>query len=690
MDELLRELKHAYGEEADFREGQREAVQGVLDGKRMLVVQKTGWGKSLVYFLATKIMRKRSKGITLIISPLVVLMDNQIASADRLGLRVEAIHSENTDRWKEIVEGLENDQVDALIVSPERLANENFKKLISTGVLKIFLFVVDEAHCISDWGHDFRPDYRRIVDIIQRLPSNVPVLATTATANDRVVEDIKSQLGEGLQVSRGSLMRESLEIQAMDLRTKEDRLAWILEHIGELPGTGIIYCLTVNDCHLVHKWLSANNIPSECYYADVEKDGLGNKKAIEERFLKNRIKALVATVAFGMGYDKPDIGFVIHFQKPGNLVAYYQQIGRAGRGIDRAPTILLSGEEDEEIHKYFIESAFPTEDLMVEIVGALRAKPDPGLKQADLEQIINMKSTKIAACLKYLTVEGAIEKKDSYYCNMSPGWKPDTDRSKTVTETRWRELEQMDDFVHTRACYMKYIADVLDDVHAAECGRCANCQGHPLISEEVPLDALTKAQQFIKRDFNVIKPRKLWPERTRIPENRLCGEGRVLSNYGDAGWGRIVIEGKYETNPSHFDDRLVEASAELLRGFVAEHDIRWVTSIPSLRRPLLVPDFARRLAEALCLPYEEVIEKVQNTRCQKYLNTSFLQHSNADSSFAVKRPLKETLQGNVLLVDDMVDSGWTFTVCGYKLREQGSGMVYPFALANSAGRGGDA
>ena len=617
MDELLQELKNAYGEAAEFRAGQENTIREVLNGKRSLVVQKTGWGKSLVYFLATKILRKRTKGITLIISPLLALMNNQIVSAKKLGLNVGTINSENTDNWEIIIERMKNNQLDALIISPERLANDDFKRLISTGVLQIALFVVDEAHCISDWGHDFRPDYRRIVDIIRVFPSNIPILATTATANDRVIEDIKKQLGEDIAVSRGSLMRKSLALQIIKLKTKEERLAWIADHIGELPGTGIIYCLTVNDCQLVHKWLCTNGISARCYYADIKGDGTESKEDIVSLFMSDQIKVLVATVAFGMGFDKPNIGFVIHFQKPGNIVAYYQQIGRAGRGIDNALAILLSGEEDNQINNYFIESAFPTENLMEDIVKEIRKNSESGLKQSDLEKVINMNPTKIKACIKYLMVEGAIYKEGLFYYPAARLWKPDMEKSRRITEIRKQELAQINDFTNTIA------------------------------------------KEFLRET------------------------GKVLSNYGDAGWGRLVIQGKY--NDKYFDDQLVDAAAELLVSFVEEHNIQWVTSIPSIRRPALVSGFAVRLAERLHLKYIEALEKVQDTICQKKLHTSFLQHKNAEESFEVKQVLGE----NVLLIDDMVDSRWTFTVCGYKLRKHGCGKVFPFALANSAGRIGD-
>lgn len=688
VEELLFELKKAYGADAEFRDGQREAIQGVLTGKRSLVVQKTGWGKSLVYFMAIKVMRKRGSGISIIISPLLALMNNQIDSADKLGLCVDTINSSNTEEWDTITEDLNNNRIDALIISPERLSNEEFRILLMKNLVgRIDLFVVDEAHCISDWGHDFRPDYRRIVEIINMLPPNIPVLATTATANNRVVNDIKRQLGDNLTVSRGSLMRESLQIQVIELNTKEERLAWIRNNINTLDGTGIIYCLTVNDCKLVNKWLNENGVSSESYYANVEKEEGKDKSVIINAFMNNKIKVLTATVAFGMGFDKPDIGFVIHFQKPANIVAYYQQIGRAGRNIDKALAILLRGREDDEINNYFIESAFPTEELMNDVVHTIIAHP--GLKISQLELYINMKSSKIKACVKYLLVNGDIYVDKSQYYKTPRVWKPDVEKSREITVIRKNELLQMNQFIKTSDCYMEYIAKVLDDSNAKKCGKCANCLNHALVPSDLSEAMILRAQQFIRKDFSIIEPRKKWPSgvsvdgRNMIHKENLCEPGRVLSNYGDAGWGRLVSEGKYKAG--FFDDQLVEASFLLLKEYVEENNIKWVTCIPSLRRPVLVKTFAEQLADKLGLAFLEVIKKVKDTKCQKELNTSYFQYKNAYDSFDVEKPLNE----NVLLVDDMVDSRWTFTVCGYKLRMSGCGKVYPFALANSAGRNGD-
>lgn len=682
---LTEELKNIYGNDAEFREGQREAIQSVLNGERLLVVQKTGWGKSLVYFLATRILRKRGKGITLIISPLLALMNNQVDSANKLGLHVETINSSNTEEWDSITEGLIQNKIDALIISPERLANAEFRQLLIDKVAaQIFLFVVDEAHCISDWGHDFRPDYRRIVEIINILPSNIPVLATTATANDRVINDIKNQLGDKLVISRGRLLRESLSLQIVKLPSKEERLAWILQNINLIPGSGIVYCLTVNDCKLVNKWLKFNGIHSECYYADVETE---KKSEIINAFMNNSIKVLVATVAFGMGFDKVDIGFVIHFQKPSNIVAYYQQIGRAGRGIKQAYAIMLCGSEDDEINQYFIESAFPTEELMTDVVNTVMSHE--GISISELEKCINMKSRKIKACVKYLLVNGDIYADNRKYYKTPRLWNPDLEKSQEITRIRMNELLQMKEFIDYQYCYMEYISKILDDSDAKPCGKCQNCIGKPLISDKVSQKVVLAAQQFIREDFNIIEPRKQWPSgksidgRNRIQAEFLCEQGRVLSNYGDAGWGKFVSAGKYKDNC--FGEQLVEASYLLLKDFVKENNIKWVTNVPSIRRPQLVKSFTERLAVKLGLKYYDTIDKVKNSICQKELNNSYLQCENAYSSFEVKASYEE----NVLLVDDMVDSKWTFTVCGYKLRKSGSGKVFPFALANSAGRNGD-
>lgn len=681
MDRVYEILRESYGENAKFREGQKEAIEAVVNGKRTLVVQKTGWGKSLVYFLATKLLKEKKRdGITLIISPLLALMNNQIDSAQRLGLNVKTINSDNNDEWDNIISDIcDNNTVDALIISPERLANADFvKDCLDKIKNRVNLFVVDEAHCISDWGHDFRPDYRRIVKILQLLPGNVPVLATTATANDRVVNDIVAQLGENLVISRGELIRESLAIQVIKLQKKEDRLAWLAENIEKMPGSGVVYCLTKADCDLVTDWLNENNIKSEKYYADISKE---YKAIILDKFQKNEIKVLVATVAFGMGYDKPDIGFVIHFQRPANIVSYYQQIGRAGRGIELAYAVLLCGEEDEHINQYFINSAFPTEKDMNIVVDFIT--DNPGKSISEIKGALNIRANRVEKTLKYLTVGDDIyteyvNRKKGYY-KSAKKWEPDLERSEGITAIRYKEMQDMDEFTKQKGCYMKYIAEKLDDVNAKVCGKCSNCRGL-LFDETVGAETVQRAQQFIKSKFGVIEPRKQFPDKTKIESEFQFKGGIVLSNYADAGYGMVVQKGKYLDG--YFSDELVDASVKILSEFIKNNNIEWITPVTSKRHPKLVPDFAKRLADRLNIGYFEGIKKL-NAEEQKKFENSDGQYQNANDSFEIIQVKKE----NILLVDDMVDSRWTFTVCAMKMREMGSGDIYPFALANTAGRG---
>ena len=681
MDRIYEILRESYGENAKFRDGQKEAIEAVVNGNRTLVVQKTGWGKSLVYFLSAKLLKEKERdGITLIISPLLALMNNQIDSAQRLQLNVKTINSDNKDEWENIISEICDDNtVDALIISPERLANADFvKDCLDKIKNRVNLFVVDEAHCISDWGHDFRPDYRRIVKILQLLPGNVPVLATTATANDRVVNDIVAQLGENLVISRGELIRESLAIQVIKLQKKEDRLAWLAENIEKMPGSGVVYCLTKADCDLVTDWLNENNIKSEKYYADISKEG---KAIILEKFQKNEIKVLVATVAFGMGYDKPDIGFVIHFQRPANIVSYYQQIGRAGRGIELAYAVLLCGEEDEHINQYFINSAFPTEKDMNIVVDFIT--DNPGKSISEIKGALNVRANRVEKTLKYLNVGDDIYTEDvnrkKCYYKSAKKWKPDLERSEGITAIRYKEMQDMDEFTKQKGCYMEYIAEKLDDVNAKVCGKCSNCRGL-FFDERVGAETVQRAQQFIKSKFGVIEPRKQFPDKTKIKDEHQFKSGIVLSNYADAGYGMAVQKGKYVDG--YFSDELVDASVKILSEFIKNNNIEWITPVTSKRHPKLVPDFAKRLADKLDIGYFEGIKKLDAEEQKKFENSDG-QYKNANDSFEIIQVKKE----NILLVDDMVDSRWTFTVCAMKMREMGSGDIYPFALANTAGRG---
>ena len=355
-----------------FRDGQEEAIRHVVEGRgRLLVVQKTGWGKSLVYFIATKLLREERGGPALLISPLLALMRNQIDAAERMGVHAARITSDNQDEWASVEGAMHRNEVDILLISPERLANERFRTQVLAAIAAhIALLVIDEAHCISDWGHDFRPQYRLIDRIARVLPPNLRLLATTATANNRVMEDLRAVLGPNLSVSKGDLNRPSLRLQTIRLLDQSERLAWLAAQVPVLPGHGIIYTLTVRDAALVADWLKSRGLGVESYTGETGE----RRPELEQALLENRVKALVATPALGMGFDKPDLAFVIHYQTPGSVVAYYQQVGRAGRAIEAAYGVLLSGREETDITDYFIRTAFPTRDEVRQVLDALNRR----------------------------------------------------------------------------------------------------------------------------------------------------------------------------------------------------------------------------------------------------------------------------------------------------------------------------
>lgn len=697
-DRAVTYLRTALGRaDADFRPGQWESIEGLLNRRRLLVVERTGWGKSMVYFVATRLLRDTGAGVSLLISPLLSLMRNQLEAAKRIGVRAETINSTNPDDWARIEQELKDNQIDILLVSPERLANETFREKVLGHIAdRVGLFVVDEAHCISDWGHDFRPDYRRIVRVLQALPGNVPVLATTATANDRVVADVISQLGQDIQLERGALVRESLELQNITMASPAARMAWLAGTIPALTGSGIVYTLTQRDAESVAEWLRLNGINAKAYHADVDDaaDGVSQREALEQQLLKNEVKVLVATVALGMGFDKPDLGFVIHYQRPASVVHYYQQVGRAGRAVDEAFGILLHGEEDDHIADYFIRSAFPPQRHVHAILRELD-KADGGLSIRELEGRLNLKYSQLEKALKYLSVEfpAPITKIGAKWnvTAAAAAYHINEEYVAAITAIRRQEQAQMQAYMSHTGCLMKFLAKTLDDPNAKPCGKCANCRGQSLLSPDYDHDLANRAAIFLKRSHQPLQPRKQWPSGGALPIYGFAGnignalraqEGRALCLWKDAGWGRMVAAGKYDHG--HFDDELVGACVEMIQQWKPEPAPEWVACIPSLNRPVLVSDFAHRLAEALGLPFHACLQKAMANPPQKEMQNSFQQAHNLDGVF-VADPAT-LLPGPCLLVDDMTDSGWTLSVAAAVLRKAGCAAVFPVALALNSPR----
>ncbi len=667
---------------ANFRLGQEEAIRHIVEGRgRLLVVEKTGWGKSFVYFIATKLLREAGRGPALLVSPLLSLMRNQILAARRMRVRAEMISSANTDVWPRVEEALDADRIDILLVAPERFANENFQeKILAKIEPRISLLVIDECHCISDWGHDFRPDYRLIERRIRNLPQNMRLLATTATANSRVMEDLQEVLGSDLKVQKGPLARPSLALQSIHLPRQSQRLAWLAEYFPCISGHGIIYTRTIRDAKWVAKWLQSRGIDAHTYTGEMENE---EREELEIALIKNQVKALVATIALGMGFDKPDLGFVIHYQTPGSVVAYYQPVGRAGRALKKAYGVLLSGEEDDEITDYFIQSAFPSPDEVERVIKALEGVPE-GLSHQQIQQKVNLTSGRISQTLKLVSLESPAP-----FVKIGQKWQLIAaslensfwERVQRLTRLRNEEKCEMQNYVRLESGHMKFLIRALG----------GDSEGFqlpdlPPLSTEVSSQMEREALYFLRRLDLPINPRLQWPGgglplyevRGSIIADHRANPGRALCLWGDGGWGAMVRDGKQKNN--RFDDDLVSACDSLIRRWNPQPRPQWITCIPSFRNPDLVPDFTQRLAELLELPVFPILVKTEDRPPQKRMENSVHQARNVDGSLMIDSGMRIP-PAPVLLVDDIVGSRWTFTIAAWLLRCNGSGPVFPFALS---------
>ena len=665
---------------ASFREHQLEAIHDlVADRARVLCVQRTGWGKSAVYFVATALLRDAGAGPTLIVSPLLALMRNQIAAAEALGLRAHTINSTNRDEWDTVRGLLADDAVDLLLISPERLNNPAFRtEMLPLFARRVGLLVVDEAHCVSDWGHDFRPDYRRISDVLAALPEGVGVLCTTATANDRVVADVLEQLALGsgatLRSYRGALARTCLRLEVVELPHPARRLAWLAQALPGFDGSGIVYTLTRRDAEIVAEFLAAHGISAVAYSGEHAHE---DRVAIEERLLADEVKAVVATSALGMGYDKPDLAYVVHYQAPGSVVSYYQQVGRAGRGVEHAEVVLLRGAEDRRIQDFFIEQAFPRRELVDRVLEHLEAAGDEGASTRDLLSVVNLGLGRIEAMLKVLDVEGAVERRGSrWHAVAGSGWVYDAERYAQVTELRRAEQRAMAEYGADGRCLMRALQEELDDPEPEDCGRCSVCAG-PRLDLELDPELVRAGQRHLRARPLVLEPKKMAPDpegkMRRIPEGVLVAEGRALARHGDAGWAPLIADGLRD---GRLDDELVAAAAELVRTWGVP--VEWVTTVPSRRVGEAVADFARAVADRLGLPYRAVLERTADGPPQREMLNAAQQVGNVRGAFRVAGDVPA---GAVLLVDDQRFSGWTLAMTGGQLRQRGAAAVYPLALA---------
>ncbi|WP_069166724.1 RecQ family ATP-dependent DNA helicase [Nocardia altamirensis] len=682
---LLRELA---GPEARLREDQWTAIEAlVVQRRRALVVQRTGWGKSAVYFIAAKLLRGAGRGPTVIVSPLLALMRNQVAAAQRAGVVAATINSGNVTEWDEIHTQVAAGEVDVLLVSPERLNNPDFRdQVLPKLAADAGLVVIDEAHCVSDWGHDFRPDYRRIRTLIADLGSDVPVLATTATANDRVVTDVATQIGTDTLVLRGTLDRESLHLSVVRFDDAVERTAWLSGHLHQMPGSGIVYTLTVAAAHDLADVLNSHGHTVAAYTGQTDP---AEREVLEQALLNNEVKALIATSALGMGFDKPDLGFVVHVGAPSSPIAYYQQVGRAGRGTERAEVVLLPGPEDARIWSYFASVAFPREHIVRAVLDALDT--DRALSTIALEPLVELNRSRLEMVLKVLDVDGAVRRVRGGWIATGQPWTYDTERYEKLSAAREIEQQAMVDYQSTGGCRMEFLRRQLDDpglpagqLDAPGCGRCDNCTGtRPDVTVDAAAVAATRAR--LDRPGLDLSPRKQWPTGMAKLGVPLSGKitdgadtGRVLGRLTDLGWGqrlRALLDAPDDPIP----DSVFDACIAVLR------DWNWTTrptsvmALESARYPVLTATLAARLAEVGRL---QDLGTMPTRADRPPVSAANSAHRVAGLFDSWEVPDLTHVDGPILLVDSLSDTGWTLTVAAHALRAAGADAVLPFALAS--------
>ncbi|MBB6119125.1 RecQ family ATP-dependent DNA helicase [Nocardiopsis algeriensis] len=708
-DEVLRKsaearLRALAGESARLREDQWTAIRAlVAQRRRALVVQRTGWGKSAVYFVATALLREVGAGPTVIVSPLLALMRNQIAAAERAGIRARTVNSANTTDWETVYADVAAGEVDVLLVSPERLNNPEFRdRVLPRLAAGAGLVVIDEAHCVSDWGHDFRPDYRRIRSLLHDLPDGIPVLATTATANERVTRDVAEQLRAGAEredtlVLRGSLERESLHLAVVDLPDPTARLGWLAEHLPEIQGSGIVYALTVSAAEDTARFLSEQGMAVRAYTGQTDPD---ERREAEDDLLANRVKALVATSALGMGFDKPDLGFVVHLGAPQSPISYYQQVGRAGRGVERAEVILLPGREDVRIWEYFASLSFPPEETVRRTLAVLEEEGRP-LSPAHLETRVDLRRSRLEQMLKVLDVDGAVRRVRGGWESTGRPWSYDAERYAAVSRAREAEQRAMLDYIALDTCRMEFLRRQLDDPAASPCGRCDVCTGRywPADADPVRREA---AAAHLDRPGTPLAPRRQWPTGMktlgvplsgRVKPELMAEEGRALGRITDIGWGGELRRVLAADAPDHpVDDRVLQGVVRVLAAWDWRERPVGVVAMPSTTRPAMIADLAERVARLGRLAPVGSLAYRDGRGPGERRHNSAMRLAQVYAALVPGPGLAEAMAalqaenpGPVLLVDDLTDTGWSLTVGAALLRGLGAPAVLPLTLATTGG-----
>ena len=659
------------------RADQVDAVHAVLQpASRVLVVQATGWGKSAVYWAATHAIRSTGAGPTLVVSPLLALMRDQVSAAERAGLKAATVNSTNVDDWDEVFAQLDADAIDVLLVSPERLGNPRFAARLGALLARVGLIVIDEAHCISDWGFDFRPDYQRLARALLSTPT-ASVLATTATANERVTLDIGAQLqaqsGASTVTFRGTLARTSLTLSVVPGLSPLQRYAWIADALAQLPGSGIVYVLTVAEAERLTAFLRSCGFAVDAYTGQIDAD---TRLQVEDRLRHNQVKAVVATSALGMGYDKPDLGFCVHVGSPSTPVAYYQQVGRAGRAVAHAEGVLLPSDADERIWDYFATASIPDPQTAAKVLQSLDGD---GRSLIEIEADTGVRRGRLEALLKILAVEGVVDKDGSAWRATGVPYVHDSAKWSALAQVRQQEADIMRQYAHGQGCLMAYLQTALDDPSPAPCGRCSVCTGHlPYPGLAPSPDKLLAARDFLRGMDVDIEARKRWPAGVgRKGAIRGFDLGRAVAFADDPGWV-AELQALRQAAPGEVPDELLAGAVAMLGRWAKTWPARPVCVVP-----LPAPNMAgnRRLAEHIAqkgrLLLQDGFSWTGGPAPEDVASTPVVAHLESAIRWAGDAAMPA---GPVLLVATDVRTRWTATVAAALLREQGVSQVLLLAL----------
>lgn len=655
-------LKEVFGFN-NFFDDQWKTIDRILQKKRVLLIEKTGFGKSLTFqFPATQF-----DGLTIIFSPLIALMRDQIKSLNEKGIQVGLINSEQTDDENFLtIQNAINNKLKILYIAPERQENSVWQEAVSK--MNISFVVVDEAHCISSWGHDFRPAFRRIINLMKVLPSNIPVLATTATATVGVAKDIKNQIGGDIELIRGDLLRENLKLNVVNVNSEEDKMAWISNYLQKVRGNGIIYTGTRSNAEIFSKWCESEKLNTIYYHAGLDSD---SRKLVEKEWMNNQYKAVISTNALGMGIDKSDIRFIIHTQITQSPIHYYQEIGRAGRDRKTAEIFLLFNPADKELPLSFINGARPPLVKYERVINALKQAP---LGEKDIMRATNLKQTQVRTIKADLLDQKIIReamygrsKKYEYQYN-APAL--DFSSFEALRNHRLEEFEKMVEYIKTDRCKMLYLCNYLGDVNSSSCEICDSCleQTNEFSMNQIDRE---KVQTFQDNFFPILE----------VETNRTnMINGIASSYYGFSNVGAIIHKCKYE-NGGDYPNILVKQTLRAFGKTFKEQKFDLIMFVPPTKSGKLVENFAIKITHVLKLPIAELY-KIKETKEQKIFQNGALKTENIKDAFDTS---VDIIGKSILLIDDIFDSGATIKEIGKMLTNKGAKMIAPLTIAKTVG-----